>query len=114
MFFTMSDEARLKAFKWGFVTVLAVWALLLMSDPAHACLLYTSPSPREFKSLYELVSGWARGYLGRAIAVVFLLVGLLTGLVRGSVVAAVTAMGAAVALLMLPAIIDTLFNGVGV
>lgn len=36
MFFTMSDEARLKAFKWGFVTVLAVWALLLMSDPAHA------------------------------------------------------------------------------
>lgn len=81
MFFTMSDEARLKAFKWGFVTVLAVWA---------------------------------RGYLGRAIAVVFLLVGLLTGLVRGSVVAAVTAMGAAVALLMLPAIIDTLFNGVGV
>lgn len=60
------------------------------------------------------MSGWARGYLGRAIAVVFLLVGLLTGLVRGSVVAAVTAMGAAVALLMLPAIIDTLFNGVGV
>ena len=36
MFFTMSDEARLKAFKWGFVTVLAVWALLLMADPAHA------------------------------------------------------------------------------
>ena len=110
MFFTMSAEARLKAFKWGFVTVLAVWALLLMSDPAHAA----ATGGAEFKSLYELVSGWARGYLGRAIAVVFLLVGLLTGLVRGSVVAAVTAMGAAVALLMLPAIIDTLFNGVGV
>ena len=107
MFFTMSDEARLKAFKWGFVTVLAVWALLLMSDPAHAA----ATGGAEFKSLYELVSGWARGYLGRAIAAVFLLVGLLTGLVRGS---AVTAMGAAVALLMLPAIIDTLFNGVGV
>lgn len=47
MFFTMSDEARLKAFKWGFVTVLAVWALLLMSDPAHAA----ATGGAEFKSL---------------------------------------------------------------
>ena len=71
MFNSMSDEARLKAFKWCFVTVLAVWALLLTVDPVHAAATGGS----EFKSLYELVSGWARGYLGRTIAVVFLLVG---------------------------------------
>ena len=64
--------------------------------------------------MYELVSGWARGYLGRTIAVVFLLVGLGTGLIRGSVIAAVTALGAAVALLMLPTIVDSLFNGAGI
>ena len=46
--------------------------------------------------------------------VVFLLVGLGTGLIRGSVIAAVTALGAAVALLMLPTIVDSLFNGAGI
>ena len=110
MFNSMSDEARLKAFKWCFVTVLAVWALLLTVEPVHAAATGGS----EFKSLYELVSGWARGYLGRTIAVVFLLVGLGTGLIRGSVIAAVTALGAAVALLMLPTIVDSLFNGAGI
>ena len=109
MIHSLSDETRLKLFKLGFATVLAVWALLLLADPAQA-----STGGSEFKSLYELISGWAKGYLGRAIAVSFLVVGLLTGLVRGSVIAAVTAIGAAVALLMLPTIVDAIFGGTGI
>lgn len=109
MFNSLSDGARLKLFKAGFVTVLAVWVLLLVADPVHA-----ATGGSEFKSLYDLISGWAQGYLGRAIAISFLVVGLLTGLVRGSVIAAVTAIGAAVALLMLPTIVDAIFSGTGV
>lgn len=109
MFNSMTDETRRNLMKAGFVTVLAVWVLLLVADPAHA-----STGGSEFKSLYDLISGWAKGYLGRAIAISFLVVGLLTGLVRGSVIAAVTAIGAAVALLMLPTIVDAIFSGTGI
>ncbi len=104
---TMTDEARLKLFKWSLAAVIAVWALLLFADPSFA----NTTGGSEFKSLYDLISGWAKGYLGRAIAVSFLVVGLLTGLIRGSVIAAVTAIGAAVALLMLPTIVDAIFTG---
>lgn len=109
MFNSLTHETRLKFFKIGFAAVLAVWALLLIADPVHA-----ATGGSEFKSLYDLISGWAQGYLGRAIAVAFLVVGLLTGLIRGSVIAAVTAIGAAVALLMLPTIVDAIFGATSV
>lgn len=64
----------------------------------------------EFKDLYDLIHGWASGYLGQAIALAFLLVGLGMGLIRGSVVAAVTCIGASVSLVMLPTIVETMFG----
>lgn len=64
----------------------------------------------EFQGLYEMVRDWSTGYLGKTIAVTFLLVGLGMGIVRGSVMAAVCAIAAGVALLMLPGIIDAMFN----
>lgn len=68
----------------------------------------------EFEDLYTLVSGWSTGYLGKTIAICFLLVGLGVGIIRGSVVAAVSALAAGVALLMLPTIVDTMFTAGGV
>lgn len=85
---------------------IVIWALAFIAEPANA-----ATGGGEFQKLYELIAGWAQGYLGRAIAVAFVIVGLLTGLVRGSVIGAVTAIGAAVALLMLPTIIDAIFTG---
>lgn len=86
---------------------LLISALLLYVTPAAAAATGGS----EFKSLYDLVSGWATGYLGRAIAVSFLIIGLIMGVIRGSVIAAVTAIVAAVCLVLTPAIVDGLFTG---
>ncbi len=102
---TLTDETRRALCKAVFATVLAVWVMLLIAEPAHA-----ASTGSEFTELYTMLSGWATGALGKAIAIAFLIVGLLTGLVRGSVIGAVTSIGAGVALLMLPSIVDAMFT----
>ena len=64
----------------------------------------------EFQGLYELVSQWSTGFLGKTIAVAFLLVGLGMGVIRGSVMAVVAAIAAAAALILLPGIVDAMFT----
>ncbi|MGN1209933.1 MAG: TraA family conjugative transfer protein, partial [Duodenibacillus sp.] len=64
----------------------------------------------EFKDLYDLVAQWSTGFLGKTIAVAFLLVGLGMGVVRGSVMAVVAAIAAAAALILLPSIVDAMFT----
>lgn len=64
----------------------------------------------EFEGLYELVSQWSTGFLGKTIAVAFLLVGLGMGVIRGSVMAVVAAIAAAAALILLPGIVDAMFT----
>lgn len=104
---SISDEYRRAAFKAIAATLFVVFALLLLADPSHAA----GTNGAEFKALYDLVAGWATGYLGRVITVVFLLVGLGVGIARGSVFGVVVTLVVAVAFVMLPTIIDAIFAG---
>ena len=107
-------EASVKAvaesdmFRWG--AMLAIVALFWTLTAGSAW----ANTGSEFEDLYQLVSGWSTGYLGKTIAICFLLVGLGVGIIRGSVMAAVSAIAAGVALLMLPTIVDTMFTAGGV
>ncbi|MGN1209946.1 MAG: TraA family conjugative transfer protein [Duodenibacillus sp.] len=67
----------------------------------------------EFEQLYTLVEEWTTGYLGKTIAVSFLLVGVAIGVIRGSIIAVVGALAAAAALALLPAVISAIFPAVG-
>lgn len=95
-------------FRWG--AMLAIVALFWTLTAGSAW----ANTGSEFEDLYQLVSGWSTGYLGKTIAICFLLVGLGVGIIRGSVMAAVSAIAAGVALLMLPTIVDTMFTAGGV
>lgn len=66
----------------------------------------------EFQELYELVHDWATGYLGRAIALIFLLVGLGMGIVRGSIMGAVGCLAAAMCLLIAPSVVEGILTAV--
>ena len=63
-------------------------------------------------NLYDLVHDWATGYLGRAIALIFLLVGLGVGIVRGSVMGAVGCLAAAMCLLIAPSVVEGILTAV--
>ena len=93
--------ARYERFLWGSIAALAV---LVLADPALA-----AETGSEYSELWTLLSGWCSGFLGKSLAIAFLLVGLAMGVVRGSIVAAAACVGAAVCLLMAPGIIDSMF-----
>ncbi len=80
-------------------------SVLFLSGYAHA-LDHTN----DFESLYSQLFDWASGTLGRSIALVFLLVGLGIGAIRGSIMGAVVCIASALALVVAPAVVDSIFN----
>ena len=80
-------------------------SVLFMSGYAYA-LDHTN----DFESLYSQLFDWASGTLGRSIALVFLLVGLGIGAIRGSIMGAVVCIASALALVVAPAVVDSIFN----
>lgn len=101
MTFRCGSDSLMRLTSWvAFVTL----TLFVSVDPVYAA------NGAEFQDLYTMVHDWSTGYLGKTIAVTFLLVGLGMGVVRGSVIAAVAAIAASVALVMLPKIVDVLFG----
>ena len=66
----------------------------------------------EFQELYTMVQGWATGYLGRAIALVFLLIGLGIGVLRGSILGAVSCIAAAMCFLIAPSVVEAILTAV--
>lgn len=77
-------------------------------------LLASSPvfAGTEFQDLYTMVKGWTNGYLGRSIALVFLLIGLGVGVIRGSIISAVGCIAAAMCLLIAPSVIESIISAV--
>lgn len=64
-----------------------------------------------FNQLYNQLTSWAHGSLGKSIALVFLLVGLATGVARGNIFAAVVTIAAGLCLVVAPSVIDSIFAG---
>lgn len=92
-----------------FLVAGAATAAVLLVTIAPDCL--AAPTGAEdFASIYDRLLGWVGGSLGKALALAFLVVGLLAGLVRGSLLAAVTCIGAAIALVSIPSILNALFT----
>ncbi|MDO5531912.1 TraA family conjugative transfer protein [Sutterella sp.] len=60
--------------------------------------------------IYGRLLGWTQGTLGKGLALAFLLIGLAVGLIRGSLVGAVVSIGAGLALMCTPAIINSIFT----
>ena len=80
---------------------------LMIAGPAIA-----GTDGTEFQDLYTMVKGWTNGYLGRSIALVFLLIGLGVGVVRGSIISAVGCIAAAMCLLIAPSVIESIISAV--
>ncbi len=78
---------------------------LMIAGPAIA-----GTDGTEFQDLYTMVKGWTNGYLGRSIALVFLLIGLGVGVVRGSIISAVGCIAAAMCLLIAPSVIESIIS----
>ena len=87
-------------------TVLLLGSLMI-AGPAFA-----GTDGTEFQDLYTMVKGWTNGYLGRSIALVFLLIGLGVGVVRGSIISAVGCIAAAMCLLIAPSVIESIISAV--
>ena len=66
-----------------------------------------------FDRLQSTLSQWVTGSLGKSLALGFLLIGLASGLLRGNLSAAVVALGAALALVVGPEIIESVFTTSG-
>ncbi|MCD8338906.1 MAG: hypothetical protein LUC43_01695 [Burkholderiales bacterium] len=71
---------------------------------------FASNGDTDFADLYDKLSTWSQGTLGRSIALMFLLVGLGVGVIRGSIMGAVVCIAAAMALFIGPQIIDNIFT----
>ena len=88
------------------VAALTTAISLLLADASFA-----ADGTTDFSTVYERLSGWAGGALGKTLALAFLLVGLSVGLLRGSLVGALSCCGAALALVTVPSIINSIFTG---
>ncbi len=85
---------------------------LLFTLALASSVAFAGQTGTEFQDLYDLVHDWATGYLGRAIALIFLLVGLGVGIVRGSVMGAVGCLAAAMCLLIAPSVVEGILTAV--
>ena len=87
------------------LAVLAIAALGLGTTAAHA-----GTTGAEFQDAYELLTGWVSGFLGRALAIAFLLVGLFMGIARQNLLACGVAIAAAFGLLITPTVLDNILS----
>lgn len=88
---------------------------LLKSSLVVAALCVAGPvfagtDGTQFEELYTMIKGWTNGYLGRSIALVFLLIGLGVGVLRGSIISAVGCIAAAMCLLIAPSVIESIIT----
>ena len=84
--------------------VLALIALLALLVAAGSALAGTTGT--EFQTLYTLLTGWMTGFLGRSVAVIFIIIGVIAGAARQSIMGFVLGISAGVGMFLAPAIVD--------
>lgn len=99
---TLLDNPRYRSAK---LAVLTLAAFGLGTAAAHA-----GSTGTEFQDAYELLTGWVNGFLGRALAIAFLLVGLFMGIARQNLLACGVAIAAAFGLLITPTVLDNILS----
>jgi conjugal transfer pilus assembly protein TraA len=90
--------------------VLATTILLLIGGAAIAGTTGGGTTGSEFLNLYNMIFGWATGYLGRSLAIGSFLLGAILGL-AGKVILCLSGLGFAIVLAMGPGIINGMFSG---
>jgi conjugal transfer pilus assembly protein TraA len=103
----MSMIAKIKSSKAGSTAAALAICMVLAAGTAVA-----GSSDTEFEMLYDRLSNWSQGYLGKSISLMFLLVGLGVGVIRNSILGAIVCVAAAMALFIGPMIIDQIVTGV--
>ena len=73
--------------------------------------VFAADHANDFEGLYTQLLAWTSGSLGKSIALVFLLIGIGVGALRGSILGAVTCIAAALSLVIVPGVIDSIFGG---
>lgn len=66
----------------------------------------------EFNDIWTLLSGWAKGTLGKIIALGIFMVGIAAGIVNQSIVATVAGIGGALVMYYGPAVIEGIVTAV--
>jgi conjugal transfer pilus assembly protein TraA len=82
------------------LALFAVMGLMLFMPAVNAGVTGT-----EFQPLYDTLVGWMTGYMGRVIAVVFIIVGVIAGAGK-SIMGFVLGIAAGVGMFLSPALID--------
>jgi len=84
--------------------VLAVITAVALLAAAGTTLAGTTGT--EFQTLYTLLTGWMTGFLGRSVAVIFIIIGVIAGAARQSIMGFVLGISAGVGMFLAPAIVD--------
>lgn len=85
----------------------ALFALVALAGSAYAGTTGT-----EFQAVYDLIAGWATGYLGRIIALSTFLVGLGITIVRQSLIPVVAGLAVAITVAFGPTVIEGIASAV--
>ena len=84
---------------------LALVALALMALTVFTPQATAGVTGAEFQPLYDTLAGWMTGYMGRVIAVVFIIVGVIAGAGK-SIMGFVLGIAAGVGMFLSPALVD--------
>lgn len=81
----------------------------LMSVAGAAFAGTTGP---EFQALFDLVSGWASGYLGKALAIAAFLIGAVVGVAKSTAMPALVGLAFAIVFSIGPGVITGMMTAV--
>jgi len=85
------------------VTSILFFGLVL----AWAATAYSGTGGTEFTDIYDTLTGWSSGALGKTIAAGAFLTGIAMGVVKQSIISVVTGIGTALAVNYTPTVIDS-------